>query len=105
LQLDEDRPCADRGGEEPEMHAIVVHVDIHDVGEATKGLDEMVLPMMKSAPGFKAAYYVAVDETHGVSVEVFDTEEHARAAAPPPDAEAPGVRLAKIEFGPVIASA
>jgi hypothetical protein len=105
LQLGEERRCSDRSREELEMHAIVVHVDIEDVGEAAKGLEEMVLPMMKSAPGFKAAYYVAVDETHGVSVEVFDTEEQARAAAPPPDAEAPGVRLAKIEFGPVIASA
>ena len=86
------------------MHAIVVHVDITDLADAKKGLDEMVLPMMKAAPGFKAAYYVAVDDTHGVSVEVFDTEEQARAAGPPEGAEAPGVRIAKLEFGPVIAS-
>jgi hypothetical protein len=87
------------------MHAIVIHANISDLAEAKRGLDEEVIPMMKGAPGFLGAYFVAVDDTHGVSIEVFETEEQARAAAPPPDAEAPGVTLGSIQFGAVIGSA
>ena len=87
------------------MHAMVIHANISDYDEAVQGLNEMIVPMMKETAGFQAAYYVAVDDAHGISIEVFDTEEHARAAAPPPDASAPGVTLGTIEFGPVIASA
>ena len=61
------------------MHAIVIHANISDLAEAKRGLDEQVIPMMKGAPGFLGAYFVAVDDTHGVSIEVFETEEQARA--------------------------
>ncbi len=86
------------------MHAIVIHANISDLVEAKRGLDEEVVPMMKQAPGFVGAYFVAVDDSHGVSIEVFDTEEQARAAAPPEGAEAPGVTLASLQIGEVIAS-
>jgi hypothetical protein len=36
---------------------------------------------------------------------VFDTEEQARAAAPPEGVDAPGVAMASLQFGEVIASA
>jgi hypothetical protein len=87
------------------MHAIVIHADITDRAEATRGLTEEVIPMMQGAPGFVGAYFVALDDTHGVSIEVFETEEQARAAAPPEGAEAPGVRLARLQFGEVIGRA
>ncbi len=87
------------------MHAIVIHADIVDLAEAKRGLNEEVIPMMKEAPGFLGAYFVAVDDTHGVSIEVFETEEQARAGAPPEGAEAPGVRLGTIQFGQVVGSA
>jgi hypothetical protein len=87
------------------MHAIVIHANITDQAEAKRGLDEDVIPMMKGAPGFLGAYFVAVDDTHGVSIEVFETEEQARAAAPPEGAEARGVTLDTIQFGAVIGSA
>ena len=87
------------------MHAIVVHASISDLTEAKRGLDENVIPSMKGAPGFVAAYFVALDDSHGVSIEVFESEEQARAAGPRPDAEAPGVKLESIQFGRVIASA
>jgi len=48
---------------------------------------------------------VAVDDSHGVSIEVFETEEQARATAPPEGAEAPGVTVGTIQFGAVIGSA
>jgi hypothetical protein len=87
------------------MHAIVIHANISDLAEAKRGLNEDVIPMMKGAPGFIAAYFVAVDDTHGVSIEVFESEEQARAAGPPEGAEAPGVTLGTLQFGSVIGSA
>ena len=87
------------------MHAIVIHANVSNLAEAKRGLDEEVIPMMKGAPGFLGAYFVAVDDAHGVSIEVFETEEQARAAAPPEGAEAPGVTLDTLQFGSVIDSA
>lgn len=87
------------------MHAIVIRADISDIAEAKRGLSEEVIPNMKGAPGFLGAYFVAIDDAHGVSIEVFETEEQARAVAPPEGAKAPGVTLGKLEFGEVIGSA
>jgi hypothetical protein len=87
------------------MYATVVHADIHDTDEATRGLHETVIPQLKQAPGFVAAYFVRVDEGHGVSVVVFETEEQARSGGPPEGATAPGVTLAKLQIGEVIGSA
>ncbi len=87
------------------MHAIVIHANISDLAEAKRGLEEEIIPMMKGAPGYLGGYYVAVDDSHGVSIEVFETEEQARAVAPPEGAEAPGVTLGGLQFGEVIGSA
>jgi hypothetical protein len=87
------------------MHAIVIHANISDLAEARRGLREEVIPMMKGAPGFLGAHFIAVDDAHGVSIQLFETEEQARAAAPPEGSEAPGVKLASLEFGEVIGSA
>jgi hypothetical protein len=87
------------------MHAFVIHANISDLAEAKRGLGEEVIPTMKGVPGFLGAYFVAVDDTHGVSIVVFETEEQARAAAPPQGAEAPGVTLGTIQFGAVLGSA
>jgi hypothetical protein len=87
------------------MYAAVIHADIHDGAEAKKGLDEQVLPMLKQAAGFVGAYFVRLDDTHGISVQVFETEEQARGNAPPVGTTAPGVTLASQQFGEVIGSA
>jgi hypothetical protein len=87
------------------MHAIVIHATITDLAEAKRGLDEEILPMMKGFPGFLSAYFVAVDDTHGISIEVFENEEQARTAAPPDGVEAPGVTIGTLQFGEVIGSA
>jgi hypothetical protein len=84
------------------MHAIVVHATIHDQAEARNGIAEIVLPMMKAAPGFVGAFFVSLGDTHGVSIEVFETEEQAKAAAPPEGAHAPGVAIDTLQFGEVI---
>jgi hypothetical protein len=87
------------------MHARLVHANISDLAEAKRGLDEEVIPMIKGAPGFVSAYFVAVDDTHGISIEVFETEEQARVFSPPVGAEAPGVTVDAVQFGAVIGSA
>ena len=87
------------------MHARLVHANISDLAEAKRGLDDEVLPMIKGAPGFVGAYFVAVDDSHGISIEVFETEEQSRVFAPPVGAEAPGVTVDAIQFGAVIGSA
>ena len=65
------------------MHARLVRANISDPAEAKRGLDEEVLPTIKGAPGFVGAYFVAVDDTHGISIEVFETEEQARVGQVP----------------------
>ncbi len=87
------------------MHARVIHANISDLAEAKRGLDEEVIRGIKGAPGFVGAYFVANDDSHGVSIEVFETEEQARASAPPEGAEAPGVKVDTLQFGAVIGSA
>lgn len=86
-------------------HAMVIHADIHDLADAKWVVDEEILPMMQQAPGFLASYFVAIDDSHGLSLHVFETEEQARAVAPPEGATGPGATLAALEFGEVIASA
>jgi hypothetical protein len=87
------------------MHARVIHADIADLAEAKRGLNEQVIPTIKGAPGFLGAYFVTVDDSHGLSIEVFETEEQARAFAPPEGAEGPGVKVDAIQFGAIIGSA
>jgi hypothetical protein len=87
------------------MHARVIHANISDLAEAKRSLDEEVIRGIKGAPGFLGAYFVAIDDSHGISIEVFETEEQARSTAPPEGAEAPGVTVRTIQFGAVIGSA
>ena len=88
------------------MHAIVVHVNIHDQAEVKRALDQEFIPMLRGAPGFVGAYFVAVDDTHGVSIQVFETEEQAKAAAPPETGPGMGgVTLDTVQFGDVIGAA
>ena len=84
------------------MHAIVIRANIHNPVEAKRGLDEEILPMMKDASGFVGAYFVALDDAHGLSIQVFETEEQARAVAPPEGAAGPGVTMRTVEFGEVM---
>jgi hypothetical protein len=51
--------------------------------EARKALEEQVLPMVKSAPGAIAGYWLAPEDGHGWSIVLFETEEQARQTAPP----------------------
>jgi len=91
------------------MHAVLVSVTI-DAGkedEAERSLNEQLLPMLKGSPGFVAGYWLAPEAGKGWSIVVFDTEENARAIAPPVGSRPPGdvpVTIADVQFREVIAS-
>jgi hypothetical protein len=63
------------------MHAIVVTVAIADYEAARQQLHERVIPAVKQMPGFVSGYWLAPKEGKGLSIAVFDSEEHANAMA------------------------
>ncbi len=83
------------------MYAVVATVDITDREPADKTLVEQVIPMVRQAPGFLGGYWVRLDEGHGTSVVVFETEEQARAGAPEVGGGMPGVTFTSVMFGEV----
>lgn len=77
------------------MHALLVAVDIDAArgDEALKLLEEFTIPTAKSLEGFvRGVWLRSSDGSAGRGVVVFDSEDHAKAAAetvrqgPPPDA-------------------
>jgi hypothetical protein len=86
------------------MHAHVVTVDIADSDAAIKSLEELV-PTVKATPGFVAGYWIRLDETHGTSFAVFETEEQARAVAPPVGGGTEGVTVTGVQVGEVVGNA
>ena len=52
-----------------------------------------------------AGYWIQLDESHGTSLAVFETEELARGAAPPVGGGMEGVNVTSVQFGEVLASA
>jgi len=86
------------------MHAVVITVTIDDGGAAQQGLEQVVAGVQQ-ATGFVAGYWIRLDDTHGTSIAVFETEEQATANKPPAGTDAPGVRMTNISIGEVLASA
>ncbi len=90
------------------MHAALISVRVEPgAQEAAMGvLRERVVPMVASAAGFVAGYWLQALDDVGLSVLVFETEEQARQAAPPVGpAPAPGATVENVEFRAVVASA
>lgn len=64
------------------MYAVVVRVKINDLGPARELLASQVVPQVSAAPGFQAGYWTSDEaQSNGLSMVVFDSEAHARAAA------------------------
>jgi hypothetical protein len=90
------------------MHAALVAVKIDpDKADASQAaLESEVVPMVKAAPGFIAGYWMEPVDGNAYAVVLFDTEEHARATAPPEGTSpAPGVTIVRTEFRGVVAHA
>jgi hypothetical protein len=89
------------------MHAIVVRVSISDVETAQKGLEGVVVPRVKQAPGFVAGYWTrSADGSNGQSMIVFESEDAARAVAERIGTDIPeGVTIESTDVREVVASA
>ena len=89
------------------MIAALVSVSIDPAKADPTMLTTQVVPMVKAAPGFVAGYWMEPNaKGESIAVVMFDTEEHARAAAPPVGSNpGPGVIVDSLEFRTVAASA
>ncbi len=90
------------------MHAVVGTVTINDFERGLPALREEIIPRVKATPGLVNAYWLRSEESRGMSVIVFESEEAARALAtmigsqgPPTDA----VALNSVEVHEVVAHA
>ncbi|HEX8065008.1 MAG TPA: DUF3110 domain-containing protein [Thermoleophilaceae bacterium] len=60
----------------------MVRVNVKDVEPAEEMLREQIVPRVSQAPGFVTGYWTrSSDETNGLSVVVFESEDAAQAAA------------------------
>jgi hypothetical protein len=85
---------------------VAVKIDPNQADAARTALGSQVVPMVKASPGFVAGYWMEPVDGSAYSIVLFDTEEHARATAPPEGASpAPGVTVVRSEFREVIAHA
>ena len=94
------------------MHALVVRVTIHNVDRTREVLNSQVVPQVSGAPGFKTGYWTwstGDGESNGLSMIIFDSEEHARGAGDRISSIASGapddVTLEGVEVREVVASA
>lgn len=90
------------------MYAVVVRVRVSDVASSRQQLTEVVVPRVKQSPGFHSGAWTAPPggTGQGLSMILYDTEEHARQSAETVRGGMPsGVELVDVEVREVIASA
>jgi hypothetical protein len=87
------------------MYAVVVRVKINNAERGEERLRNDVVPRVSQAPGFKAGYWTRRDDS-GLSMMIFESEEHARAAADRVPENLPeDVDLQDVEVREVVVSA
>jgi hypothetical protein len=87
------------------MHAVVATVRVEDPSVARAALPGMRLDLVPKAPGFVSAYWLEPVDSVGMSVIVFQTREHAEAAAAYPLPALPGITPLTLDIREVYASA
>ena len=93
------------------MHAVLIEVDVGAVQRdaGLQGLREQIVPVIKSLPGFRSGTWLTGnDEGKGLSLTVWDSEEHARAMAErfgPGSSPQQGAMVARCEIREVAATA
>jgi hypothetical protein len=87
------------------MHAVVATVRVEDPSVARAALPGMRLDLVPKAPGFVSAYWLEPVDSIGMSIIVFQTREHAEAAAAYPLPALPGVTPLTLDIREVYASA
>src|SRR4051794_23962729 len=91
-------------GEGVAVHALFLVLQVDDEEQAVQALHRDVIPQMKQAPGFSTGTWFG-NERSGHALMLFDTEEHARQAAPPVDMAMPGVTVSACDIYPVTGQA
>ena len=86
------------------MHAVVATVKVDNPAQARERLQDLRLPVVRRAPGVVCGYWLEPVDGVGMSVIVFETEEHARAALAFPLAPIPGVTPLTLTVREVYAS-
>jgi len=86
---------------------VTVSIDPGKESEAKAMLINEVVPMVKQSEGLIAGYWGGPNGGKGLSMVLFDTEEHARAAVPPVGLRPPGspVTVERVDIHGVIATA
>jgi hypothetical protein len=90
------------------MYAGVVRANVPGgvTDERLEDLKAKIAPMVSSAPGFVAGYWLDVVDDKGLAIVVFEDEASAKAAAPPAGSDmGNGVTIESVEFRAVIANA
>jgi hypothetical protein len=90
------------------MHAVVTRATIHDLDQARQLLTDQGIPRLRQASGFVRGNWVALDESSGTGMIIFESEEAARAGAElvranPPAGDA--VTITSIGVGEVVGEA
>jgi hypothetical protein len=91
------------------MHAVLVHVTIHDFDAGREALTTEIVPRVSQAPGFVAGYWAHSGQRKGHGTIVFESEDQAETvkqmieSGPGPDAGA--VDIDSVEVCEVVASA
>jgi len=87
------------------MHAVVVKVTVEDAEASIQELRDRVVPAISQAPGFVTGHWTR-REDNGLSMTIWDSEEHARAASERIREVVPaGVTINDVELREVVASA
>lgn len=93
------------------MNAVVIRVTFNDPAAAEEMLHNEIVPTVSKIPGFTAGWWTRdLDNTNGMGVMVFDTEETAKAVAAQLEGEEgpggnPAVSLQGVEVREVVANA
>jgi hypothetical protein len=87
------------------VHAVVATVRVDEPEKARALLEEARVSPVQRAPGFVSALWLEPVEGVGMSVIVFDSEEHAREAMEYPLPPIPGVTPLSLELREVYAHA
>lgn len=86
------------------MHAVLVSVAINDEEAARARLRDVVLPVVRQAPGAKAGYWLEPADGHGNSIVIFESQEAAENAAKNVTADGGAVTIDSVTVREVVGS-
>lgn len=88
------------------MHALIIRVTITDDAQAERTLREETVPRISGLPGFVHGYWMGPYDGGGISVILWESEEHASAAAERARSASPaGVTIDRVDVVEVAAHA